>query len=138
MNNYEQIQDGEGYTDTDFPLTVTIYNPESQGRDATITFPNGIVSRILKYDRAPRLVYGGHNGKILHPTTQREGMEKSSGSARTEIPIPDNSLYHKYPGEYECFYYFHNDISHNVTETLMQNGGISISDFVQNITIKIS
>ena len=141
INGMETSLSGEGYKDTDFPTTITITNPNAPdgGRDARIEFPNGVVYRQIKYDRAPRLVAGGHNGEILHPSTHKEGQEKTVGNARTEIPISDNSEYHKYPGEYECYYYFHNDVTH-VGEKLDTGSAVggALSADVQYISINVT
>lgn len=139
INGMESELRGEGYKNDDFPTTITITNPNDEGRDARITFENGVIYRQIKYDRAPRLVAGGHNGKILHPSTHKEGQEKSVGNARTEIPISDNSEYHKYPGEYECYYYFHNDVTH-VGEKLDIGSAVggALSADVQYISINVT
>ena len=138
-NGKVSVLRGEGYMDTDFPAEITIINPNVGGLDARITFENGIVYRQIKYDRAPRLVAGSHNGQILHPSTHKEGQEKTVGNARTEIPISDNSEYHKYPGQYECYYYFHNDVTH-VGEKLDTGSAVggALTPDVQYISINVT
>lgn len=108
--------------------------PSSEGEDnerATITFKSLICYEVKSLDLGPREHTTGIWGVSL--STKGDGRGRVSDPITTSLSVQPNES-----GEYECFYYFHNDISHNVTENLMQNGGISITDFVQNITIKIS
>ena len=114
-------------------LTFTI-SPQTEGGSterATIIFKSLIVHEVKSLDLGPREHTTGIYGKVL--TDKGDGRGRVEGVKTTQISLLPNET-----GEYEAFYYFHNDISHNSTEMAFQNGGISVSDFVQNVTIKIS
>ena len=128
---YEQR--GEGYLPSDFPFNAVIPAPDG-GTACQILFKSGIGYVKYEYDTAPRAHLGNGNGKKLNPAGANEGNVQLSGGETYSIQLPDNSSYSPYPGQYEFFYYFHNDISF-VTEN--NNSYFDINNNIQTIGIDI-
>ena len=126
-------QRGEGYLPSDLPFNAVIPAPDG-GTACQILFKKGTGYIKYEYDTAPRAHLGNGNGKKLNPAGANEGNVQLSGGETYSIQLPDNSSYSPYPGQYEFFYYFHNDISF-VTEN--NNSYFDINNNIQTIGIDI-
>lgn len=135
LNGDSTIMQGRGYEAKDFPLNITVYPNDGVSDPAVIEFRYGEVYRYTDADYSPRLVYGGHNGRVLHPSTHKDGKQKTKGNQQNTISLPNNS-WAKYPGRFECFYYFHNDMSHVGEKIDSSSGGQT--DEVQYISINVT
>jgi hypothetical protein len=123
---------GEGFRNTDFPNStpykITLKSPKNEA-PAVITFSTGISYRQIKQDAGP---------KMRTPIT-RLSSSSGAGTARIEetknntLNIEDN-VGAKYPGKYEAFYFFHNDISHTFNMAEVDAN----PNFTQYMTMTIS
>jgi hypothetical protein len=123
---------GSGFANAQFPASgyiLTVPSPGDSARPAKIKFLSGIVYNQIQRDLGP---------KQRCPITKlssssADGTKRIEGSKTTVLSIENNSKA-KYPGKYEAFYFFHNDIGHTY-----QTGPIGTDpSFSQRITINIS
>lgn len=129
----ENLKQGEGVMPSDFEplgyLEVSVPSPTSNKPAAKIKFTQGIVYTQIKRDVGPQL---------RCPITK---LSASSGEGRvpvetvtnTTLDIQDNTG-SKYPGQYELFLFYQNDVGVVYHTNLLEN----IPDFSQYITIDIS
>ena len=122
---------GTGFTNASFPASgyvLTIPSPRNSSKPAKIAFTNGITYNRIEVDLGPQL---------RCPITRLSSSSSNPGerleaTKSTALNI-DNNVKAKYPGKYEAFYFFHNDIGHTY-----QTGPIGTDpSFSQHITINI-
>jgi hypothetical protein len=107
---------------TGYLLTI----PNSDGEDADICFPNGRVYQLLMKDEGPK----ERKAPTLLTSPSEDGRAVVEGTITSSIDIAANS-----DGQYDAFYFFHNDITH--TPTLERNDTYSVG-IEQYITVTIT
>lgn len=123
---------GEGFLPSDFDgdgYTVSL-NPGGGGESANIIFSEGIVYVKYGKDNGPKK-YTPANG--LRLTDRTDGTTWVRGQTKVTSITLDPNKDHKYPDQYEFFYFFHNDISHT-----LQDGTLTLPGYLQQVTITIS
>lgn len=84
---------------------ISVKSPTSGGKPAIIKFDEGIVYLRIERDEAPK---GGTVTRLSK--SSKAGSERViTGTQDTIITLEKNSS-----GKYDCFYHFHNDISHTL------------------------
>ena len=118
----------------DFPATLSFANNSTGAVTARIKFSKGKIYRKYIYHREPKKYTPAFKGTRISQSCG-EGTEYVRGQIKnTSITIDDNSSYHPYPGQYEAFFYFHNDITH----TFMGGTTINSAPTLQYIKLTIS
>ena len=128
--NITTIMHGEDFLPSDFEgdgyeITLT---PIGLGDSANIIFKYGMVYDRIEVDSGPKQ-HTPLNGTRLSSTNS--GQQYLRETKETTIELPPNPDA-KYPGQYEFFYYFHNDISH--TNSVDKGGHPGYLQFI-DITI---
>lgn len=119
---------------SDFPLTLSFTSGATGGVTSRIKFSKGMVYRKEVYHRAPERYTPAFKGTRISQSAG-DGSQYIRGATKsTSITLEDNSSYHPYPGEYEAFFYFHNDITH----TLMGGNTVNSNPYLQYIKLTIS
>lgn len=100
---------GEGYFPSDFPQNIVFSTGFADGGTACeIVFHNGTGYRKYEIDKCPRLQIPARK---INPAGAQEGRNTLTGAETYSIALDDNSAYAAYPGQYELFFHFQNDIS---------------------------
>ena len=131
--NLSHLLRGEGITPATFStasgIEVTVTNPNSSKQSATIVFTKGVVYEQIKRDIGPQL---------RCPITK---LSTSSGEGRVPVDTVTNTVLDledntgsAYPGQYELFLFYQNDIGLVYHTNLLDN----IPDFSQYITVELS
>ena len=119
---------------SDFPTTLSFISGATGGRTARIKFFKGTVYRKDVYHRGPDRYTPAFKGTRISESCG-DGSQYVRGKIKTtSITLEDNSSYHPYPGEYEAFFYFHNDITH----TFMGGTTLNSNPYLQYIKLTIS
>jgi hypothetical protein len=122
---------GSGFKPSDFksPYSLQVKSPTG-GQPATLRFTSGRAYSKIMHDQGPK-----QRSPITRlSSSSGEGTSRLEGTKNTTLSIEDNTGF-KYAGQYEAFYFFHNDITHtfNNADSIEAN-----PDFAQHITITIS
>ena len=105
---------GEGYLPSDFPQNIIFSTGFADGGvSCEIIFNEGFAYRKYEIDECPRLQMPARK---INPAGSQEGKNTMTGAETYSISLSDNSEYAMYPGQYELFFHFQNDISF-VSET---------------------
>jgi len=119
---------------SDFPLTLSFTSGATGGVTSRIKFFKGMVYQKEVYHRAPERYTPAFKGTRISQSAG-DGSQYIRGATKsTSITLDDNSSYHPYPGEYEAFFYFHNDITH----TFMAGTTLNSNPYLQYIKLTIS
>ena len=97
---------GEGYLPSYFPFNAT--KPSPVGTACQIEFRGGGGYTQYNIDKCPRLQVPARK---INPAGANEGRQTLTGAETYSIALDDNSAYAAYPGQYELFFHFQNDIS---------------------------
>lgn len=127
-------EQGENISPSDFPLTLAFISGATGGVTARIKFPKGEIYRKEVYHRGPERYTPNFRGTRLSQSSGRGDQYIRGAVKNTSITLDDNSSYHPYPGEYEAFFYFHNDITH----TFMGGTILNSNPYLQYIKLTIS
>lgn len=118
----------------DFPKTFSFLSGATGGVTARIKFTRCKTYRKKEYHRAPERYTPAFKGTRISESCG-DGSQYIRGAIKTtSITLEDNSSYHPYPGEYEAFFYFHNDITH----TFMGGTTLNSNPYLQYIKLTIS
>jgi hypothetical protein len=128
------LEQGENISPSDFPLTLAFISGATGGVTARIKFPKGKIYRKQVYHRGPERYTPNFRGTRLSQSSGRGDQYIRGVVKNTAIALDDNSSYHPYPGEYEAFFYFHNDITH----TFMGGTNLNSNPYLQYIKLTIS
>jgi len=119
---------------SDFPKTFSFLSGATGGVTARIKFTRCKTYRKKEYHRAPERYTPAFKGTRISQSCG-DGSKYIRGATKsTSITLEDNSSYHPYPGEYEAFFYFHNDITH----TFMGGTTLNSNPYLQYIKLTIS
>ena len=119
---------------SDFPKTFSFLSGATGGVTARIKFTRCKTYRKKEYHRAPERYTPAFKGTRISQSCG-DGSAYIRGAIKTtSITLEDNSSYHPYPGEYEAFFYFHNDITH----TFMGGTTLNSNPYLQYIKLTIS
>ena len=119
---------------SDFPKTFSFLSGATGGVTARIKFTRCKTYRKTEYHRAPERYTPAFKGTRISESCG-DGSQYVRGKVKTtSITLEDNSSYHPYPGEYEAFFYFHNDITH----TFMGGTTLNSNPYLQYIKLTIS
>lgn len=119
---------------SDFPKTFSFLSGATGGVTSRIKFTRCKTYRKKEYHRAPERYTPAFKGTRISESCG-DGSQYVRGKIKTtSITLEDNSSYHPYPGEYEAFFYFHNDITH----TFMGGTTLNSSPYLQYIKLTIS
>ncbi len=119
---------------SDFPKTFSFLSGATGGVTARIKFTRCKTYRKKEYHRAPERYTPAFKGTRISQSCG-DGSQYIRGATKTtSITLEDNSSYHPYPGEYEAFFYFHNDITH----TFMGGTTLNSNPYLQYIKLTIS
>ena len=111
---------------TEKAFVVSIPSPSTGGKPAVIKFTAGLVYFLEQKDEPP---------KEQVPITRLTSSSKRGDGFIEEVKESDFSLESNKSGKYDCFYHFHNDISHTLI-TDMSNP--FVAGFLQYITMTIT
>ena len=125
---------GDDLEPSDFPLTLSFISGATGGVTARIKFTRGMIYRKRVYHRAPERYTPAFKGTRISESCGQGDQYIRGRVKSTSITLDDNSTYHPYPGEYEAFFYFHNDISH----TFMAGNTLNSNPYLQYIKLTIS
>ena len=125
---------GDDLEPSDFPLTLSFISGATGGVTARIKFTRGMIYRKVVYHRAPERYTPAFKGTRISESCGQGDQYVRGKIKSTSITLDDNSSYHPYPGEYEAFFYFHNDISH----TFMAGNTLNSNPYLQYIKLTIS
>jgi hypothetical protein len=130
---------GTGFLPSDFASESTINDvkytgflltiPNSSGEEAEIVFPMGRVYQLLLRDDGPK-ERTASKAPILLTSPSEDGRAVVEGTQTSSVDIEANS-----DGQYDAFYFFHNDITH--TPTIYRNDTYSVG-IEQYITVTIT
>ena len=119
---------------SDFPKTFSFLSGATGGVTSRIKFTRCMTYRKKEYHRAPERYTPAFKGTRISESCG-DGSQYVRGKIKTtSITLEDNSSYHPYPGEYEAFFYFHNDITH----TFMGGTTLNSNPYLQYIKLTIS
>jgi len=125
---------GEGFLPSDFPIELTFPSDAIGGKSATIKFHTGKVYRRWIFDREPQRYTPAFKGTRISQSCG-DGTQYIRGQVKTtSITVDNNESYHPFPGEYEAFFYHHNDITH----TFMGGNDLNSVGYLQQIRLTIS
>ena len=130
--NAQYKQRGTDFTPSNFSgpegHIITLNSPTTGGESAVLTVKDGICYEIIEFQDGPR-----QRTPITRVTSSSgEGKSRVWESKETIMGIESNTGT-KYAGEYEAFFFFHNDIGH-VFHDLVENN----PNYYQHVTISIS
>lgn len=114
---------GVNFTPSDFPYKLTI-PAQNGGKSALIEFPFGVVYQRNGKDLAPK--------EQLKPTLISSGSKKGEGRV-TAVKDSQFTLEENDSNKYDCFYFFHNDITHTDVDPLTLTIG-----YAQYINLTVS
>lgn len=123
-------QRGTGFTPSNFD-DENGYVATVQG-GARVRWDSGIVYRIYKYFQGPQ----ERIAKTRVSTGSGDGKLRVDQGAVRDYDIPDNRADSRYPGQYEAFFFFHNDISHTFIYQKGEPNGYQVP-YAQYITMSI-
>lgn len=131
-NGLKNTQRGIGFTNGDFEgqdgYLMTIPNTRD-GQSATISFLIGVCYRFIEFKDGPK-----QRTPITRLTSSSgEGKRRVWETKETVLSLESNSG-STYAGEYEAFFFFHNDIGHVFQQDMIENN----PNYVQYVTISIS
>ena len=119
---------------SDFPKTFSFLSGATGGVTARIKFTRCKTYRKKEYHRAPERYTPAFKGTRISQSCGDGSAYIRGATKTTSITLEDNSSYHPYPGEYEAFFYFHNDITH----TFMGGTTLNSNPYLQYIKLTIS
>jgi hypothetical protein len=130
-NSFLPLKAGAGFKPSDFrsPYSLQVKSPTG-GSSAILRFTSGRAYSTIMHDQGPK-----QRSPITKlSSSSGEGTSRLDETKNTILNIEDNTGF-KYAGNYEAFYFFHNDITHtfNNADSVEAN-----PDFAQHITITIS
>jgi len=99
---------------------------------ARVLWKKGLCYRYYQYFTGPK----ERIPKTRVSTGSGDGKTRVAGAAIRDYTIPDNRAESYYPGEYEAFFFFHNDISYTFNFQKYTNNGYLVSN-VQYISMTI-
>lgn len=130
-NTFLHRKAGSGFKPSDFrsAYSMQVKSPTG-GQNAVLKFTQGRAYSKIMHDQGPK-----QRTPITRlSSSSGEGKARVDETKGTTLGVEDNTGF-KYAGQYEAFYFFHNDISHtfNNADSIEAN-----PDFAQHITITIS
>ena len=117
---------GEGFLPSTFPCSLTFKPANPEGISAKLNFYSGKVWMKQMNDPAPT----EHITTTRLTSSSNGGVDVITNTNTVKLELDSNST-----GEYDCFYFFHNDITHT---TLDEWGSSQIAGFAQNIKLTIT
>lgn len=130
-NTFLHQKAGSGFKPSDFKSAyrMQVKSPTG-GNNAILNFTQGRAYSKIMYDQGPKK----RTPITRLSSSSGEGKSRVEETKGTTLGVEDNTGF-KYAGQYEAFYFFHNDITHtfNNADSIEAN-----PDFVQHITITIS
>lgn len=108
---------------------VTLRSPKEDGQSATLGFKEGVCYNIIEFQQGPR-----QRTPITRVTSSSGEGKKRVWEAKETILSIESNVGSKYVGEYEIFFFFHNDIGHVFNADMVENN----PNYLQYVTISIS
>jgi hypothetical protein len=107
-------------------FVVSIPSPAAGGKPAVVKFEEGVLYFIEQLDEPP---------KEQIPMTRLTSSSKRGEGFIQEVKESDFTLESNNSGKYDCFYHFHNDITHTL---ITDRANPYIAGFLQYITMTIT
>lgn len=134
MNGVTYEQRGTNFLPSDFAgkdgFVLTLRNETPDSKPAVLGFTSGICYEIIEFQEGPR-----QRTPITRLTTNSGTGTVRVDTTKETIVNVESNVKSKYPGQYESFFFFHNDIGH-VYNADFANG--TNPNYVQHVTISIS